>query len=58
MSCKTPRRSNYESVISPVYPADATVEVSALGLPELEFEIEVIALAAGRDHRVSSVSLV
>ena len=29
------------------YPADTIVEVSALGLPELEFEIEAIALADG-----------
>ena len=29
------------------YPADTLVEVSALGLPELEFEIEAIALADG-----------
>ena len=29
------------------YPADTIVEVSARGLPELEFEIEAIALANG-----------
>ena len=29
------------------YPADTLVEVSALGLPELEFEIEAIALVDG-----------
>ena len=29
------------------YPADTIVEVSALGLPELEFELEAIALANG-----------
>ena len=36
-----------ERYFTPPYPADTTVEVSALGLPELEFEIEAIALADG-----------
>ena len=36
-----------ERYFTPPYPADTIVEVSALGLPELEFEIEVIALADG-----------
>ena len=31
---------------TPPYPADTIVEVSALALPELEIEIEAIALAA------------
>ena len=36
-----------ERYFTPPYPADTIVEVSALGLPELEFEIEAIALADG-----------
>lgn len=36
-----------EKYFTPPYPADTIVEVSALGLPELEFEIEAIALADG-----------
>ena len=36
-----------ECYFTPPYPADTIVEVSALGLPELEFEIEAIALADG-----------
>ena len=36
-----------ERYFTPPYPADTLVEVSALGLPELEFEIEAIALADG-----------
>lgn len=32
---------------TPPYPADTIVEVAALGLPELEFEIEAVALADG-----------
>ena len=37
-----------EKYFTPPYPADTIVEVSALGLPELEFEIEAIALADGK----------
>lgn len=37
-----------ERYFTPPYPADTIVEVSALGLPELEFEIEAIALADGQ----------
>ncbi len=33
---------------SPPYPADTIVEVSALGLPELEIEIEALAIVDGR----------
>ena len=33
---------------SPPYPADTIVEVSSLALPELEIEIEAVALAHGR----------
>lgn len=36
-----------ESHFTPPYPADTIVEVSSLALPELEIEIEAIALAAG-----------
>ena len=36
-----------EKYFTPPYPADTIVEVSALGLPEIEFEIEAIALADG-----------
>ena len=36
-----------ERYFTPPYPADTLVEVSALGLPELEFEIDAIALADG-----------
>ena len=36
-----------ERYFTPPYPADTIVEVSALGLPELEFEIEAVALADG-----------
>ena len=36
-----------EKYFTPPYPADTIVEVSALGLPELEFEIEAIALTDG-----------
>ena len=36
-----------ECYFTPPYPADTIVEVSARGLPELEFEIEAIALADG-----------
>jgi len=47
--------SNFEKIIAlrekwftPPYPADTIVEVSALGLPELEIEIDVTALADGK----------
>ena len=36
-----------ERYFTPPYPADTIVEVSSLALPELEFEIEAIALADG-----------
>lgn len=36
-----------ERYFTPPYPADTIVEISALGLPELEIEIEAIALADG-----------
>ena len=36
-----------ERYFTPPYPADTIVEVSALALPELEFEIEAVALASG-----------
>lgn len=36
-----------ERHFTPPYPADTIVEVSSLALPELEIEIEAIALAAG-----------
>lgn len=36
-----------ERYFKPPYPADTIVEVSALGLPELEIEIEAIALVEG-----------
>ena len=36
-----------ERYFTPPYPADTIVEVNALGLPELEFEIEAIALDDG-----------
>jgi len=34
------------------YPADTIVEVSALGLPELEIEIEAIGLIGGKLHDI------
>lgn len=37
-----------ERHFTPPYPADTIVEVSSLALPELEIEIEAIALAAGK----------
>src|SRR4051812_46203344 len=37
-----------ERHFGPPYPADTIVEVSALGLPELEIEIEALALVDGR----------
>ena len=36
-----------EEYFSPPYPAETLVEVSALALPELEVEIEAVALADG-----------
>jgi reactive intermediate/imine deaminase len=36
-----------EKYFSPPYPADTIVEVSSLALPELEIEIEAMALARG-----------
>jgi len=36
-----------EKYFAPPYPADTIVEVSSLALPELEIEIEAIALADG-----------
>ena len=36
-----------ERYFTPPYPADTIVEISALGLPELEIEIEAVALADG-----------
>ena len=36
-----------ENYFTPPYPADTIVEVSSLALPELEIEIEVMALAEG-----------
>ena len=36
-----------EHYFSPPYPADTIVEVSSLALPELEIEIEAMALAGG-----------
>jgi len=36
-----------EKYFTPPYPADTIVEVSSLALPELEIEIEAIALADG-----------
>lgn len=37
-----------ERHFAPPYPADTIVEVSALALPELMIEIDVIALVDGR----------
>ncbi len=37
-----------ERYFTPPYPADTIVEVSSLALPELEIEIEAIALADGQ----------
>jgi 2-iminobutanoate/2-iminopropanoate deaminase len=37
-----------ERYFTPPYPADTIVEVSALGLPELEIEIEAMALVEGQ----------
>jgi reactive intermediate/imine deaminase len=39
-----------ERYFTPPYPADTIVEVASLALPELEIEIEAIALAAGDVH--------
>jgi len=36
-----------ETYFTPPYPADTIVEVSALALPELQIEIEAVALCAG-----------
>jgi reactive intermediate/imine deaminase len=36
-----------QQVFSPPYPADTIVEVAALALPELQIEIEAIALVSG-----------
>lgn len=36
-----------EQYFTPPYPADTIVEVSSLALPELEIEIEAVALAEG-----------
>ncbi len=36
-----------EQLFTPPYPAETLVEVSALALPELEIEIEAVALADG-----------
>ena len=36
-----------ERYFTPPYPADTIVEISALGLPELEIEIEAMALVDG-----------
>lgn len=38
----------WERHFQPPYPADTIAEVSSLGLPEMEIEIEVIALTNGR----------
>jgi reactive intermediate/imine deaminase len=37
-----------EQWFTPPYPADTIVEVGALGMPELEIEIEAMAFAPGR----------
>ncbi|UCG72114.1 MAG: RidA family protein [Chromatiales bacterium] len=37
-----------ERYFTPPYPADTVVEVSSLALPELEIEIEAVALAEGQ----------
>jgi enamine deaminase RidA (YjgF/YER057c/UK114 family) len=36
-----------EQLFTPPYPAETLVEVSSLALPELEIEIEAVALADG-----------
>ncbi len=36
-----------EQYFTPPYPAETLVEVSSLALPELEIEIEAVALADG-----------
>ena len=36
-----------EAYFTPPYPADTIVEVTSLALPDLEIEIEAIALADG-----------
>jgi enamine deaminase RidA (YjgF/YER057c/UK114 family) len=36
-----------EQYLTPPYPAETLVEISSLALPELEIEIEAVALAEG-----------